>query len=157
CVGLALHFGEMIFLPTVIALLGTAFLWPFVHWLNQGLLLPGVCVRRSFPWVVPCIVTWRVPWGLGCTVAVLGLFVLTLLVPAGFSLVIPRMLQRVRNQVDQQQVYEQCRQQLFRLGVPPDPQYLPENAEDSVIFESVRAALDPSKPFLVPTLYQTAL
>jgi AI-2 transport protein TqsA len=156
-IGLALHWGQAILVPTVLALLGTAMLWPVVNLLHRHIPLPAISFRSAFPWLRPCLAWCRVPWGLACTLTVLLVFGLTLLVPASFSLVIPRVLQSLKDPNAQQEVYGRVRLKLVQIGVHLDEQYFPERGEDSIIFRSVREALDPERPFLVPFLWQTTL
>jgi predicted PurR-regulated permease PerM len=154
---LILHWGETILVPIVLALLGTAMLWPCVNWLHRRVPLPGVSFQAFFPWARPCLVWCRVPWGLACTFTVLVLFSLTLLVPLSLSPVIPRLLQSLKDEEQQQNVYDRVRHKLVTIGVTLDEQYFPKQGKDSIIFRSVREALDPEKPFLVPFLWQTTL
>src|SRR5262249_56883809 len=65
---LILHWGETILVPTVLALLGTALLWPCVNWLHRRVPIPGLSFQAFFPCARPCLGWSRVPWGIACTV-----------------------------------------------------------------------------------------
>jgi predicted PurR-regulated permease PerM len=153
--GFALHLGQMIFIPTIIALLFAAMLWPVVTWIHRDIPLPSLSFRDAFPWVVPCLFWWRIPWSLACTFVVVCVFGLTLLVPATGSVFVPRVLQSLSNPDKQQEYYADVRKKIGDLGVTLDPDYFPEKGIDSIIFRSVNQTLDPEKPFLVPFLWQT--
>src|SRR4051794_30831080 len=73
---LALRWGESIFIPTVIAVLLAALLWPAAAWIHR---------------------TLRLPWGVSCLLAVFGLLALNLTVTFGFTLAITKMLQELPN------------------------------------------------------------
>lgn len=116
---LALRWGESVFIPTVIAVLLAALLWPIAGWLHRSL---------------------RFPWSVSCLLAVTGLLLLNLGVTLGFTLAITKMLQDIPNPNlqtpdEQQELYSQFRAQMKR--VTPEPfihDYFPEKAEESKIY-----------------------
>jgi predicted PurR-regulated permease PerM len=152
----ALYLGRSIFIPTTIAVLLAAMLWPGVQWLNQtGIPVPGLAVRSRFPWLVPCLWRLHVPWSISCAVAVGVMVVIALGVTVAFGLVVPKMLQALPNdQVKAQEVYSRFRDRLERVSPwALDEDYLPKNAEESQAVKYIRNALDPRNPqFVVGTL-----
>jgi predicted PurR-regulated permease PerM len=157
---LALNLGRSIFIPTVIAVLLAAMLWPSVLWLNRkGIPLPGLALRRRFPWLVPCLWRLRVPWSVSCASAIAVLVVAALGVTLAFGLAIPKMLQALPSDDEKAQaLYKRFRDRVVDLSpIPPDPYYLPENAADSAAVKYIRGALDPEKSqFVVNTLRSVA-
>jgi predicted PurR-regulated permease PerM len=115
----ALYLGQTIIIPTIIALLLAAMLWPATVWLHQRL---------------------RFPWGIACLAVVSGLVLLNLLVTMAFALAIPKMLQvlprtppttRAGTEIDQrQQIYTALRDKLIKL-FPLDEDLFPVEAEQS--------------------------
>src|SRR5438270_12973564 len=90
----ALYLGRSIFIPTIIALLFAAMLWPGVTYLNQkGVPIPFVAVRRGFPWLWPTIYRVRIRWAAASFFLVGLLMTMALGVTLGFGLAIPKMLQ----------------------------------------------------------------
>jgi predicted PurR-regulated permease PerM len=133
---IALHLGQSIFIPTIIALLLAAMLWPVVRWLNQRL---------------------RMSWGFACMVAVSGLIVLNVLLTLGFFLAIPKILQDMpdlRDEEGQREVYTKLRDQIGMMA-PLDDFYLPPDPEKSRVFLYVKRALNES-PYLPEALWKTA-
>src|SRR3954453_12163581 len=62
---LALYLGKSIFIPTVIALLLAAMLWPLATWMHSnGIPVLSARTRTGFPWFRPSIARWRPSWGL---------------------------------------------------------------------------------------------
>jgi predicted PurR-regulated permease PerM len=152
---LAFYQGRTIFIPTIIALLLAAMLWPAVQWLNQqGVPLPGLAARRRFPWLAPCVWRLRVPWSIACTAAIAILVVVALGVTLAFAATIPKLLQALPNTDEKAQVYyERLHKRLEQISPwPLDPYYLPEKAEESQLVKYVRNALDPKNPFVVDAL-----
>ena len=95
---LALYYGQAIFIPTIIAVLLAAMLWPAVQWLNQaGVPLPGLRAQPRFPWLLPCAWRLRVPWSISCAAAVGVLLVFALAATLAFGLAIPKLLQSLPN------------------------------------------------------------
>jgi predicted PurR-regulated permease PerM len=121
----ALRLGESIFIPTVIAVLLAAMLWPAVSGLHHGL---------------------RFRWGIACMVVIGGLVVLNLLISMGFALAITRIVQKLPNPNDidaQAQVYTAFRNRLEQVSpVPLDNTYLPEDAQRSSLFQYIRQTLE---------------
>lgn len=149
---ISLYLGHRIFIPTVIALLLTATLWPATCWLNQGVPLPGVWPRAGFPWL-----RWRpwklpIPWGLACLITVTGVVLLVLLVTTALAVAIPKMVQDLPDLKDYQQrqiVYEGLRTKILRTVPGASAEYLPPNAEDARVFRALGESLDPKFIFNV--------
>ena len=118
----ALWLGESIFIPLTIAVLLAAVLWPIVEWLHGR----------------------GIPWGLACAMSVFLLVVLNLIVTLGFVLAIPRMLQGLpnpNNYANQKQYYDNFRKQVIKVSPMPVDSVLPEDAENSRLFDQVRKTL----------------
>jgi AI-2 transport protein TqsA len=121
-VAVALYLGESIFIPLTIAVLLAAVLWPVVEWLH----------RRG------------IPWSLACMVSVLMLVVLNLVVTMGFVLAIPRMLQGLpspNSYANQKQYYDNFRKQVIKVSPVSVDSVLPEDAENSRVFDQVKKTL----------------
>jgi AI-2 transport protein TqsA len=121
----ALYLAQVVIVPTVIALLLAAMLWPAVRWLHHGL---------GFAWTFSCFLM------------VLALVALNLLVTVGFGLSITKMLQDIPargNEEGQKEVYAKVRESLQQVS--PVPLYqvgLPDKAEDSVVFQQFQKTLE---------------
>lgn len=118
-----LRLGETLFIPTVIAILLAALLWPAVRWLNQKL---------------------RCPWSLASLIVVLAVVLLNLGLTLGIALAVPRMVQGLPgpNPASQQQFYTQVRSQIEKVSpMPLDPEYLPPNADESRVFQYIQQSL----------------
>jgi predicted PurR-regulated permease PerM len=125
---MALYLGKSILIPTTLALLLAAMLWPAVNHLHTTGFL-------------------RLPWGLACLTAVVGLFLAALLVAAGFGLGMSKFVIDISDKEKQKQVYSQLRDKLERASpVPLDPTYFNVNPDDSSVFNSIRSSLDPKNP-----------
>jgi predicted PurR-regulated permease PerM len=152
----ALYLGRSILIPTVFALLLAALLWPAAARLHQhGIPFPCPARGRTFPWLTLHQARLRLPWVVACIVAMSGLVALTLLVTLAFGLAITKMVQdlAIQSPAEQQEVYSHFRRKLESISpVPLDPQYLPENANDSPLFKSVKEALDPQKSYFIDFL-----
>jgi predicted PurR-regulated permease PerM len=118
---MALYLGRSIFIPTIIALLLAAMLWPATTWLHQRL---------------------RIRWPIACFTVITGLILLNVLVTVGFTLAIPKMLQvlprspspRGSEEKDQrQEIYEALRNKLQNV-FPLDEDLFPPQAVDSQPF-----------------------
>ncbi|MCS6852147.1 MAG: AI-2E family transporter [Gemmataceae bacterium] len=124
---LALRLGESVFVPTVLAVLLAALLWPAATWLNHRL---------------------RLPWSLACLLVVVGLVFLNLLVTTGFVMAVTRIVQRLPRPNDfqsQAEVYNIFRQRIEEISpVPLDNDYFPKEAENSRVFAYVRQTLEGS-------------
>jgi predicted PurR-regulated permease PerM len=156
---LALYLGQSIFIPTVIALLLAAMLWPSADWLtSKGIPLPGVTARAGFPWVRPSVERLRVPWTMACTLVVSLLVVVAFAVILGFAVAIPKLLQAVPNTPEREQAtYDNFKAKLNRISpVPIDPQYLPEKAEDSQVFLYIKGGLNPQRDVVFSGLVRLA-
>jgi predicted PurR-regulated permease PerM len=156
---LALYLGHSIFIPTVIALLLAAMLWPSADWLlTRGIPFPGVAGRAEFPWLRPCLHRLKVPWTIACTLVVSLLVIVAFTILLGIAVAIPKLLQAVPNTPDkEQETYEQLKIKLNRISpVPISPQYLPEKAEESQVFQYVKGALNPQRDVVFSALVRLA-
>jgi predicted PurR-regulated permease PerM len=156
---LALYLGRSVLIPWTIALLLAAMVWPAASYLNQqGVPLPGLSLTRRFPWVAPSIWRRRVPWSLACAFGVGLLVTLALGIALAFSVAVPKLLQALPNDpAKTQRYYSRFRERVERLSLPIDPQYLPENAQDSALVQYVQGALNPERSsFIVNTLVGVA-
>jgi predicted PurR-regulated permease PerM len=151
---LALYQARLIFIPTVMAMLLAAMLWPSVLWLNErGIPLPGLALCARFPWLWPCVWRLRVAWSIACS-AVVGVFVILVVMTAmAFSLAVPRILQQLPNDPEKaQMLYSRFRDRVTRISPwELDPVYFPEKADDSELVKYLRNALDPKNPQFVFT------
>ncbi len=124
-VAIALWLGDSIFIPLTIAVLLAAILWPVVQWLNRRL---------------------RIPWGVACAIAVGLLLTMFAIVTLAFALAIPKMLlglPRPNDPADQQRFYSDFRKQVIKVSPVSVNSVLPEQAEDSKLFEFVKDLLKP--------------
>jgi predicted PurR-regulated permease PerM len=133
---LALHLGEALFVPTVIALLLAAMLWPAVTWMRA---------------------TLRFPWMFACLLVVTGLVLLNLLVTLGLFLAVPKLVQDIPGSNDhagQKRVYLKFRDQMTHV-VPPEllDEVLPAEADQSGVFQYVRQTLQGS--YILDALLKT--
>src|SRR5262245_40973848 len=109
---IALRLGETIFIPTVIAVLLAALMWPVATWLNRGL---------------------RLPWSVACLASVGILVLLTLLIALSFALVVTKVVQDIppntpEGETTQQRLYTNFRDQLARISpLALDKDYFPED------------------------------
>src|SRR5205085_2283279 len=110
----ALYVGRTIFIPTVIALLLAAMLWPGAAYLHeQGVPVPFLARRRGFPWLGPHVYRAKISWNVACLFLVGVLMTIALSITLGFALAIPRMVQTLptdEKKVDD--VYKRFRQRL---------------------------------------------
>jgi predicted PurR-regulated permease PerM len=120
-----LRLGESIFIPTVIAILLAALLWPSVRWLNQKI---------------------KMPWSVSCLLVVLGVVLLNLGITFGFALSVGRMLQSLPRPNDPrstQELYAKIRLQVEKISpVPLDQEYFPPEAEKSRVLEWIQTSLE---------------
>jgi AI-2 transport protein TqsA len=131
---IALHLGQSVIIPTIIALLLAAMLWPAVRWMQEWL---------------------RFSWPFACMLAVMGLVVLNILVSLGFFLAIPKLLQDLpdlRTENGQKEVYTRFRAQVGTL-IPLDEEYLPPDPKHSRVFQYVRDTLE--GPYIPEALLKT--
>jgi predicted PurR-regulated permease PerM len=130
---LALHLGQSIIIPTIIALLLGAMLWPAVRWMSN---------------------TLRFSWAFASLLAVLGLVLLNLFVTLGCILAVPKLLQDMpdlRDPDDQEAIYRMFRARVADI-MPLDDQYLPDRADRSRIFQYVKDTLQ--GPFIRDALLE---
>lgn len=148
----ALYLGQTIFIPTILALLLAAMLWPAATWLNvRGVPFVDVILVRRFPWFRPCFRRLKLPWGLSCMIVVGGLVALAMVITFGFGLAITKMLQDLpTTESDQIRVYTDFRAKIQRISPwPLDTEYLPVKAEDSKVFQSIKRLFDPDQPYII--------
>jgi predicted PurR-regulated permease PerM len=89
---IALYQGRLVLIPTVIAMLLAAMLWPAVQWLNAR---------------------FHMPWSLACSSMVAVLVVLVAATAVAFSLAVPKIVQQLPNDPKKsQEVYEKFRYRL---------------------------------------------
>jgi predicted PurR-regulated permease PerM len=155
----ALYLGQTIFIPTVIALLLAAMLWPAATMLHQGTMIRGFGLRNKFPFIYrDGTIHLRLGWDLTCMLMVGLLVCLTLVVPVILGLAIPKMLQDFpTDPAGQQELYENLRnrfQDLIPVGFDND--YFPSKAEKSRVFQAIRTALDPDKGIIINVLWTIA-
>jgi predicted PurR-regulated permease PerM len=121
----ALYLAKVIFVPTVIALLLAAMLWPAVVWMHRAL---------------------RFSWTFSCLLMVGFLVILNLFVSIGFGVSITKMLQdipRPDNIEGQEQVYIKVRESLQQVSpVPLEDIGLPAEPEKSAVFHQFRKTLE---------------
>jgi AI-2 transport protein TqsA len=144
---LALYWGQRLFIPTVIALLLTAMLWPAAERIHRGI-------------PFPLLGRLTVPWSLSVVVLVTGLVLLTLAVPLSLGLAVPKVIQDFpTDPAKQEELYARVRGKIAAASpVPLDEEYLPAEANRSRVFESIKTALDPKSPtnVIVPVLGNVA-
>ena len=121
---IALHLGHTIFIPTILALLLAAMLWPAVRWLHQK-----------------C----RLSWTLSCLLMTGLLVTINLLLTGLFVLAVPKLLQDMPAPHDidgQKKIYRQIRSRIQDVSpFPLDEEYFPADAEKSRIFQYVQETL----------------
>src|SRR5438128_7626377 len=113
-----LYLGRSIFIPTIIALLFAAMLWPGAAYLHEtGVPIPFFTWRTTFPWFEPFIYRSKVRWS-AATMFLVGLLTtLALGVTLGFGLAIPKMLQSLPTDPERsQEAYDRLRQRLERVS-----------------------------------------
>jgi len=121
----ALYLAKAIFVPTVIALLLAAMLWPAVVWMHQAL---------------------KFSWTFSCLLMVSLLVILNLFVSIGFGVSITKMLQdipRPDNITGQEEIYTKVCESLQQVSpVPLENIGLPTEPEKSAIFAQFRKTLE---------------
>ena len=136
---LALYLARSILIPAVIALLLAAMLWAPANWLHRKL---------------------HLPWSVACSIVFGILVVLALIVPVGFGLPIPKLLQGLPTTPELQEgAYGKFRIRLKEAisPIPLDKDYFPEKAEDSKALLVIRQALQPKNPYILSGLWQLLL
>jgi predicted PurR-regulated permease PerM len=119
---IALHLGESIIIPTIIALLLAAMLWPSVRWMHERLFFT---------------------WNFSCALAVGGLVILNIFVTLCLVIAVPKVLQDMPDMRDpdsQQRVYGLFRERLGTF-MTLDETYFPPKAENSRVFQYVNETL----------------
>src|SRR5437588_8409482 len=121
----ALYLAQAVVVPTAIALLLAAMLWPAVRWMHLGL---------GFTWTFSCLLM------VSCLV------VLNLFVSVGFGLSITKMLQdipRPDNTAGQKEVYIKVRESLQQVSpVPLSEVGLPAEPDKSAVFHQFQKTLE---------------
>ena len=156
---LALYLGRSILIPTVIALLLAAMLWPSASWLHfQGVPLPSLKPLPRFPWVGPAVYRFHVPWSVACTTVVGLLVVLAVVIVLGFSVPIPKWLQQLPNTPEKEQaLYLQLRVKVQQVSpVPLDPTVFPPQASESAAWQYFKGAVNPQRDVVINTLTSMA-
>jgi len=128
----ALYLGESIFIPTTIALLLAAMLWPVVRHLHQ---------RVSLPWTVSCLIV------------VLGVVLVTVLVTLSIIPLTLQLLQDLPRPNDlegQERIYRHFRERIQEI-VPLSPV---ENLDEDPVFQYLRQTLQ--GPYITDALLQLA-
>jgi predicted PurR-regulated permease PerM len=152
----ALYLGRPIFIPTIIALLFAAMLWPGATYLNEkGVPIPFFAWGGGFPWLRFCVYRVKISWNVACMFLVSILISIALLITLGFGLAINKFVQSLPNEPKKaQEFYGRFRERIQRISpVPLDPTYFPESAQDSQLVKYVQNALNPEKsPFVVDSL-----
>lgn len=120
----ALYLGQTIFIPLTISALLAVILWPAASWLHRRL---------------------KFPWFLACLTVILGLIVVNVGVFVGFALAVPSIMQDLPNPRDPDElkrIYAKSRQSLGAVAPGSTDRILPENPDDSNIYNYTRQLLD---------------
>ena len=121
---IALYLGQSIFIPVTISALLAVILWPAASWLHRKL---------------------KLPWFLACLGVILMLIVVNAAVFTGFALAVPSIVQELpnpRNETEMQGVYRKARQSVQSVAPQSADRVLPENAEQSNVYNYTRQLLD---------------
>src|SRR5581483_7849603 len=119
---MALYLGRSILIPTTLALLLAAMLWPAVNHLH------------STGWL-------KLPWAMACLTVVGGLFLIALLVASGFGLGISKLVIDISSREKQVEVYRKFRDKLERMSpVPLDETYFSEDPNKSLVLTNIKAS-----------------
>jgi predicted PurR-regulated permease PerM len=151
---LGLYLGKSIFIPLILALLLAAMLWPAANWLNHGVAIRGFALKLQFPWIERRG-TWTlsVSWGTSCVAMVMLLVGITLVFPLVVGFAITKMAQSFpKNPAAQQEAYEKFRDRLGAISPSLVEQAFPAKAEESVVFTSIQAWLDPRQQTFLDTI-----
>jgi AI-2 transport protein TqsA len=127
----ALRWGESILVPTVIAALLAALLWPAAQWLN----------RRC-----------HIPWGIACSLVVTAVVAINLVMTLGFTLAITKIVQDLpdpRTPLGREQLYRSIRQPASHLL--PDrvvQEYFSgaDHSRDQLVDKSKESKTEAAKP-----------
>ena len=120
----ALYLGQSIFIPVTISALLAVILWPAASWLHRRL---------------------RLPWFLSCLTVILGLIVVNIGVFVGFALAVPSIMQELPNPRDPEklkEIYRNARHSLGSVAPSSTDRVLPENPDDSNVYNYTRQLLD---------------
>jgi AI-2 transport protein TqsA len=144
---LALYMGKAIFIPTVVALLLSAMLWPLATWMHQeGVHVISFRRRAAFPYFMPCLRRWHVSWGFATLTVVIGFIALVLGVSTAFGLGLSKIFIDAGNREKQRAVYRDIVGKLNDVGMPIDREYLPDDPSNSPVFTTIQGFFDPSNP-----------
>jgi predicted PurR-regulated permease PerM len=153
----ALYLGRSIFIPTIIALLFAAMLWPAITYLHgTGVPIPFVAWRSGFPWVFRL----KISWNAASMFLVMLMMAVAMGITAGFGLAIPKMMQGLPradlpddDPRSMQVAYSKFRERLHAVGLPLDQTYLPDKYENSQLVQTIGEAINPKKStFVLDTL-----
>lgn len=122
---MVLRLGSAIFLPLIFAVLLATILWPSANRLH---------------------IYYRFPWPLACLTSVGALVFFNLVLVALFLIAVPRLFLSVPNPNNpdaQVAFYNKFREQVIRISpVPVTEDYLPENAEQSSLFLTIKKTFE---------------
>jgi AI-2 transport protein TqsA len=143
----ALYIGKEIFIPTVIALLLAAMLWPLSTWMNQSG-IPILHPRRKtgFPWITTQRGRWRLGWGLATITVITILVGVIVTVTLTFGLGFSKLFIDLGDDGKQRLLYVQIRAKLIQMGVETDEAYLPPEPGDSKVFATASQFVSLSNP-----------
>ncbi len=156
-ISLALYLGKTIFIPTVIALLLAAMLWPMASWMHSaGVPLIATRRREGFPYFGFRVVRWQMGWGLATFTVIIGFVLCAVGLAVAFSLGLSKIIIDAGDAEKQKMVYRAVVSKLQSLGIPLDDEYLPPEPVDSKdpynrekgskVFWSVQAFFDFQNP-----------
>jgi len=142
-----LYLGQSIFIPLVISLLLAAMLWPAANWLNSGYTMRGFGLKSGFPWLERRgTLTLSISWGTACVTMVLFLVALTLVLPLCLGFAVTQMAQGFpKDENAQQDAYRNFRAKVAEISPSLAAEAFPQDAKDSVPFNTVKAWLDPKE------------
>jgi predicted PurR-regulated permease PerM len=142
-----LYLGQSIFIPLVISLLLAAMLWPAANWLNRGYTMRGFGWKSGFPWLERRgTLTLSISWGTACVTMVLLLVALTLVLPLCLGFAVTQMAQGFpKDENAQQDAYRNFRAKVAEISPSLAAEAFPQDAKDSVPFNTVKAWLDPKE------------
>ena len=123
-VAVALYLGQSIFIPVTISALLAVLLWPAASWMHRRL---------------------KLPWFLACLSVILLLIAANLAVFAGFALAVPSIMQELpnpRNPEEMRVIYKKARDSVRGVSPQAGDRILPENPEDSNVYNYTRQLLD---------------
>jgi AI-2 transport protein TqsA len=123
-VTVALYFGASIFLPVTIAALVAACLWQPARWIHERL---------------------HLPWFVSCTTMIFLLVTFSLAVFLSLATSVPQLIEDLKPQdyEHQRELYSKIRLLTIRMSpFPINERNLPEEANESNVFQQIKASLD---------------